>query len=57
MKRLTPISISLYFQRFKLISSGHVFHVLLTNAHSLLYNRIDCFAFFIKTYINAAILL
>ena len=36
MKQLTLISISLHFQCFKLISSGHVFHVLLTNAHSLI---------------------
>ena len=55
MKQLTPISISLHFQCFKLIWGGHVFHVLLTNAHSLLYNQIDCFAFFYDTYINAAI--
>ena len=51
MKELTPIFNSLQFQCFKLILSGQVFHVLLINAHSLIYNQIDGFAFFFETYI------
>ena len=30
--------------------------MLLTTAHSLIYNQIDCFGFFFETYIKAAIL-
>ena len=33
-----------------------MFHVLLINAHSLIYNQTDCFAFFFETYTKAAIL-
>ena len=33
------------------------FYVLLINAHSLIYNQIDCVEFFFETYIKAVILL
>ena len=56
MKQLTTISKSKHFKCFKLIWSGQVLYVLLTNAYSLIYNQIDRFAFFFETYINAAIL-
>ena len=56
MKELTPISNSLHFQCFKLILSGQVFHVLLINAHSFIYNQFESFAFFFETYIKASIL-
>ena len=56
MKELTPISKNLHFRCFKLILSGQIFHVLLINAHSLIYNQIDCVAIFFETYIQAAIL-
>ena len=36
MKQLTPILNILHFQCFKLIRSGQVFHVLFTNAYSLI---------------------
>ena len=32
----------------KLILIGQVFHLLLTNEHSLAYNQNDCFAFFLE---------
>ena len=50
MKPLTPNSISLHFQYFKLIRSEHVLRMLLTNAHSQIYNQIDCFAFFLDKH-------
>ena len=56
MEEMTPISKNLHSKCFKLIWSGQIFHVLLINAHSLIYNKIDCFAFFFETYIKAAIL-
>ena len=56
MKELTPIANSLHFQCFKLVLSGQVFHVLLINVHSLIYNQIDCFAFFFETHFKASIL-
>ena len=49
INQLTPLSKSLHFQRFNLILSGQVFHVLLTNKHSLKYNQNDCFALFFET--------
>ena len=48
MKQLTPILNILHFQCFKLIRSGKVFHVLFTNAYSLICNQIVCFAFFFR---------
>ena len=45
MKQLILFSNSLHFQCLKLILSGQVFH----DAHSLIYNQIDCFAFFFET--------
>ena len=48
MKQLTPILNILHFQCFKLIRSGQVFHVLFTNAYSLICNQIVCYAFFFR---------
>ena len=48
MKQLTPILNILHFQCFKLIRSGQVFHVLFTNAYSLIRNQIVCFAFLFR---------
>ena len=45
-KQLTPISKRL---------NGQVFHVLLTNEHSVTCNQNNCSAFFFATYIKAAI--
>ena len=42
MKQLPFILKSLHFQCLKLILSGQVFNVLLTNAHSITFNQI-CF--------------
>ena len=47
---------SLHFQCDKFILIQHIFYMLLTNEHSLIYNQNDCFAFFFETYIKAAIL-
>ena len=48
MKQLTPILNILHFQCFKLIRSGQFYHVLFTNAYSLICNQIVCFAFFFR---------
>ena len=48
MKQLTPILNILHFQCFKSIRSGQFFHVLFTNAYSLICNQIVCFAFFFR---------
>ena len=36
--------------------SGQIYRVLLINAHCIVYNQIDCFAFFFETNVKAAIL-
>ena len=43
-----PILNILHFQCFKSIRSEQFFHVLFTNAYSLICNQIVCFAFFFR---------
>ena len=54
MRPLTPTSNSLRFQFVKFISFG-IFHVLLTNEHSLTYIQNYHVAFFFETKIKVAI--
>ena len=46
---IDPYLKSLHFQCVKFFLIGHIFYVLLTNEHSLIYNQNDRFAFVFET--------